>query len=235
VLVVGVLNSALPFCLLAYATLSVTAGMASILNATSPLWGGLVAHLWLKERLDASRALGLLVGFTGVAVLVWGRASFRPGGSGLAVVAALGATLSYGIAASYARRRLSGVPPLAVAAGSQLAAALVLLPGALLLWPHHPVSPRAWQSVIALGLACTAVAYVLYFRLIAHTGASRAIAVTFLIPPFAILWGALLLDEALIPRTVAGALVVLVGTALATGLVRLPSPAGAPRPPPEAR
>lgn len=230
VLVVGVLNSALPFCLLAYATLSVTAGLASILNATSPLWGGLVAHVWLRERLTRSRVAGLLVGLAGVAVLVWGRASFRAGGTGLAVAAALAATLSYGVAASYTRRRLAGVDPLAVAAGSQLAAALVLAAPALLLWPAQPVSPRAWASVAALGVVCTAVAYVLYFRLIAHVGAGRAIAVTFLIPPFAVAWGALLLGEAITARMLAGAGVVLVGTALATGLVELPAPRRAARP-----
>ncbi|GEJ56291.1 DMT family transporter [Anaeromyxobacter diazotrophicus] len=227
VIVVGALNSALPFCLLAYATLSVTAGLASILNATSPLWGGLVAHVWLKDRLTRGRALGLVVGFAGVAVLMWGRASFKPGGAGLAVVAALAATLSYGVAASYTKRRLTGVNPLAVAAGSQLAAVLLLLPGAAVLWPQHAVSPRAWQAVVALGVLCTAVAYVLYFRLIAHVGPAKAIAVTFLIPPFAMAWGGLFLAEALTARMVAGAAVVLVGTALATGLVKLPARARA--------
>ncbi|HUL58004.1 MAG TPA: DMT family transporter [Anaeromyxobacteraceae bacterium] len=223
VAVTGVINSALPFCLLAYATLSVTAGMTSVLNATSPLWGGLVAHLWLRDRLTPGRVLGLAVGFGGVVFLFWGRASFRPGGAGLAVAAALAATLSYGIAASYAKKRLGGVNPLAVAAGSQLAAAILLLPGAAVLWPAHPVSPRSWGAVAALGVVCTAFAYVLYFRLIANTGPARAIAVTFLIPPFAVLWGAVFLGEALTPRLVLGALIVLVGTALATGIVKLPA------------
>jgi len=231
VVVVGAINSAVPFCLLAYATLSVTAGFASILNATSPLWGAMVAHLWLRDRLTPARALGLVIGFGGVVFLVWGRISFRPGGTGLAVVAALAATLSYGVAASYAKRRLGGVDPLAVAAGSQIAAALLLAPAALFLWPAGPVSPRAWGAVAALGVACTAVAYVLYFRLIAHVGPARAISVTFLIPPFAIAWGAMLLGEPLGARTLAGALVVLAGTALATGLVKgspAPSPAQNP-------
>jgi len=220
--VVGLLNSAIPFCLLAYTSLSVTAGLASVLNATSPLWGGLVAHLWLKDRLTPSRVVGLLIGFGGVAFLVWGRASFAPGGAGLAVVAALLATLSYGVAASYAKRTLAGVDPLAVAAGSLTAATLALLPLAALLWPAGPVSPRAWWSVGLLGALCTAVAYVLYFRLIAAVGPARAIAVTFLIPAFAILWGALFLDEAVTGRMALGALVVVAGTALATGVVRLP-------------
>ncbi len=220
VAVVGAINSALPFCLLAYATLYMTAGLTSILNATSPLWGGLVAHLWLKDRLTPARALGLAVGFGGVVFLVWGRASFRAGGAGLAVVAAMGATSSYGVAASYTKKRLAGVDPLAVAAGSQLAATIVLAPGALWLWPAHPVPGRVWGAVILLGVVCTAVAYVLYFRLIAHVGPARAIAVTFLIPPFALVWGGLVLGEPLSARTVLGAGIILVGTALVTGLVK---------------
>ncbi|MFL5272791.1 MAG: DMT family transporter [Anaeromyxobacteraceae bacterium] len=236
VVVVGAINSALPFCLLAYATLSLTAGLASILNATSPLWGGLVAHLWLRDRLTRDRAIGLAIGFAGVALLFWGRASFKPGGDGRAVIAALAATLSYGVAASYTKRRLAGVNPLAVAAGSQLAAALLLAPGAALLWPAHAVSPRAWAAVVALALACTALAYVLYFRLIARLGPARAIAVTFLIPPFAVAWGGAFLGERLGARVVLGAAIVLVGTALATGLVKLARPArrtyDAPAPPP---
>jgi len=230
VLVLGAINSALPFCLLAYATLSVTAGLASILNATSPLWGGLVAHLWLKDRLTRSRTLGLVVGFAGVTFLVWGRASFRPGGAGLAVVAAMAATLSYGVAASYAKRFLAGANPLAVAAGSQVGATLVLLPAAVALWPAGPVSAPAWEAVVALGAACTAVAYVLYFRLIGSVGPARAIAVTFLIPAFAMAWGALFLGEAITVRMLAGAGIVLAGTALATGIVKLPAgQAGLPR------
>jgi drug/metabolite transporter (DMT)-like permease len=223
VAVVGAINSALPFVLLAYATLSVTAGLASILNATSPLWGGLVAHLWLKERLTPSRAAGLAVGFAGVAFLVWGRASFRPGGAGLAVVAALAATLSYGIAASYTRRHLAGVNPLAASAGSMLAATLLLAPLAAARWPAHAVSPQAWIAVLVLGVVCTAAAYVLYFRLIANVGPARAIAVTFLIPAFAIVWGWLFLGELLTARTLAGAAIVLAGTGLATGIVKLPA------------
>lgn len=226
-LVVGVINSALPFCLLTYATLSVTAGFASILNATSPLWGGLVAHLWLKDRLDRGRALGLAVGLAGVTFLVWGRASFKPGGAGLAVVAALAATLSYGVAAAYTKRYLRGVNPLAVATGSLVGATLVLLPAAVPLWPARPPSATAWGAAVGLAIACTAVAYVLYFRLIAHVGPARAIAVTFLIPPFAVAWGALFLGETITAQTLGGSLVVLAGTALATGLVRLPSRASA--------
>jgi drug/metabolite transporter (DMT)-like permease len=222
---VGVINSAVPFCLLAYATLTLTAGLASILNATSPLWGGLVAHLWLGERLGRARVAGLAVGFAGVAFLATGRSALGAPGGGAAVSAALAATLSYGVAASYTRRFLRGVDPLAVAAGSQVAAALVLLAPAWALWPAAAPSARAWGAVLALGVASTAVAYVMYFRLIARIGPARAISVTFLIPAFAVAWGALLLGEAVSARTLAGAAVVLAGTALATGAFAVRAPA----------
>jgi drug/metabolite transporter (DMT)-like permease len=223
VFLVGLLNSALPFCLIAYATLSLTSGMAAILNATSPLAGAVVARLWLGDRLGPVRALGLALGVAGVVVLVWGRASLAPGGAGLAIAASLAATLSYGVAASYTKVYGAGVDALSLAAGSQLAAAVLLAPAALALWPAHAISGRAWLSVALLAVFCTAIAYVLYFRLIAHVGPARAITVTFLVPPFAVLWGAVILGETLSPRMIAGAAVVLAGTALATGLVRIPS------------
>lgn len=216
----GVINSALPFCLFAYATLSVTSGFAAILNATAPSWGALVAYLWLKDRLSASRLSGLAIGLAGAAVLVWDKASFEPGGSGLAVAAGLLGSLSYGVAANYATRRLSGVDPLAVATGSQVGAAIVLLPLALASWPAGPVSMLAWASVVVMGVASTGLAYILYFRLIANVGPARAIAVTFLVPVFATLWGNLLLDEAVSGRMLLGGGIVLLGTALSTGLLR---------------
>lgn len=217
-LLVGLLNSALPFCLFAWATLSLSAGFTSVLNATAPLWGALVAYLWLKTALPFSRVLGLTIGFLGVLVLVWGKVSFKPGGDGWAIGAALLATLSYGIAANYSKQKLAQISPLLVAGGSQLAACLLLLPLAIWLWPAQPVAAAAWQASVALGIACTALAYLLFFRLIAHVGPSKAIAVTFLIPLFAILWGGLFLGEVLSTPMLLGGIIILAGTSLALGL-----------------
>lgn len=217
---VGIINSALPFCLLAYATLSVTAGFASILNATSPMWGAVVAWLWLRDRLTSWRVAGLVIGFAGIVALTWGNAGFKDGGSGLAILAGLAATLSYGVAASYTKKKLTGVDPIAVATGSQVGATLVLAPFTLLAWPAAPVSATAWASAIVMGVASTGIAYILYFRLIANVGPARAIAVTFLVPIFAIAWGALLLREPLTVQMVLGGLIVLAGTALSTGLIK---------------
>ena len=221
IFVIGVTNSALPFSLFAYATLSVTAGLASILNATAPLFGALVAYVWLRDKLSAVRIAGLAIGFSGVVMLVWGQASFRPGGSGYAIVGALAASLLYGISANYAKRRLAGVDPLAIATGSQVAAALVLLPPAIAWWPAQVPEASSWLAVIALAVACTGIAYILYFRLIAHVGPAKAIAVTFLVPAFGVLWGMLFLDETLTPGMVLGCAVILFGTALSTGVLTL--------------
>jgi drug/metabolite transporter (DMT)-like permease len=224
--IVGLFNSALPFVLFGVAALAINAGLSSIFNATAPLWGAVIAWLWLSDKLSASRVLGLFIGFVGVVFLAWNKASFKPGehgvSAGLAIGACLLATLCYGFAANYTKQRLTGVPPLAVAAGSQAAATALLVLPALWFAPHAMPSATAWGSVIVLALLCTAVAYLLYFRLIAHLGAPRAITVTYLIPVFAVLWGALFLREEITLSMAAGCIVILVGTALASGLVTLP-------------
>ncbi|ABM95099.1 DMT family transporter [Methylibium petroleiphilum] len=226
IFLVGLANSALPFLAYSYAALAITAGLSSIFNATTPLWGALIAWLWLKDRLTPSRVLGLLIGFSGVLWLAWDKASFKPGADGTstgwAIVACLGATLLYGWSASFTKKRLTGVAPLAVATGSQVSAALVLTLPMLWFWPTQAPSATAWLAVGLLALACTGVAYVLFFRLIARIGPSNTIAVTFLIPAFAVLWGWIFLAEGITTAMVIGCAVILVGTALTTGLVTLP-------------
>lgn len=217
--VVGLTNSALPFLGFSYAALSISAGLSSIFNASTPLWGAVIAWLWLRDRPTLPRIAGLAIGFAGVLGLAWEKASFKPGGSGWAIVACLAAALCYGLAASYTKKKLQGVPPMAVAAGSQLSAALLLALPALWWWPAQMPSARAWSMVALLAVLCTGLAYLMYFRLIAHVGASNAIAVTFLIPAFAVLWGWLFLAEPLTGAMAAGCVVILIGTALATGVI----------------
>ena len=222
--VVGIANSALPFLCFAYAALAITGGLSSIFNATTPLMGALIAWAWLGDRPGGHKIAGLAIGFAGVLWLAWDKASFKPdasgASSGLAVLACLVATLMYGLAASMTKRWLTGVPPMALAAGSQLSAAIVLLPLVLWRWPEVPPSGHAWGAAIALALVCTGVAYVLFFRLIGHIGATNALSVTFLIPAFAIAWGGLFLGETVNATMLFACVVILVGTSLVTGLWR---------------
>jgi drug/metabolite transporter (DMT)-like permease len=216
-LIVGITNSALPFCLLAYSTLYVSAGFDSILNATTPLWAALTAFVLYRVSINRPQALGMLVGLAGVAMLVWNKFDGGAAGVPSAVGAALLATLSYGFAVNYAKRHLAGVPPLVAALGSQLWASVVLAPLAVWLWPATAVGQLTWGCVVALGVVCTGFAYILYFRLIERAGASFAASVTLLIPVFGVVWGALFLGEAISASMLAGCVVILFGTALATG------------------
>ena len=219
----GIVNSALPFLLFSVAALALSAALMAIFNATTPIWTALLAVLWMRLGMSPLRWLGLAIGLAGVVGLSWDRADFKAGSLGLSpawgIAACLGAALLYGIGANLARKRLGGVPPMAVATGSQLSATLALLLPAWSMWPGVHPSPAAWASVAALAFVCTGLAYVLFFRLIAHAGASNAVTVTFLIPAFATLWGWWLLDEAPTPSMLIGCAVVLLGSALATGMV----------------
>jgi drug/metabolite transporter (DMT)-like permease len=215
----GAINSAIPFSLFAYAVLFVTAGFASVLNATAPLFGALVAFVWLRDRPAPMRIAGLIVGFAGVLVLVWGRLSVASDGGGVAVLAGLSAAVLYGISANYAKKRLSDIDPLAIATGSLIAASVLLLPPAILYWPQTPPGAVGWISTVLLGVFCTGVAYILYFRLLSRIGPSKTLAVTYLIPAFGVLWGHLLLDEPITASMVVGCTVILLGTTLATGML----------------
>jgi len=220
--VLGVHNTALPFLLLTWATLFLSAGIAGILNATAPIFAAVIAWAWLGEKLTISRSAGLLVGTVGVWLLVRDKVGASMGDTTLAVIAALGGSFLYGIGGNFTRRYASRIKPLAIAAGSQVGAALVLLPVAVVTWPDTPISTTAWAAAITMGLFSTALAYILYFRLIANTGPTNAITVTYLIPLFAMVLGALVIDEPITGSMLAGCAVILLGTALATGLLRLP-------------
>ena len=213
-LVIGAINTAIPFSLLAYAALTLPAGLSSTLNASVPLFGAVIGFAWLGARPSPLRVLGLLVGFAGVLVLAWPR--LTAGNDWRAVVAALVATVLYGLAAHVTQRTLTGVPSLVVAAGSQVAATMMLVPLAVPLWPATSPSLQGWAAAVILGVGCTAAAYVVYFRLIARAGPTTAMAVTYLIPVFGVSWGALLLGERLGADALVGGVLVLTGVALST-------------------
>lgn len=216
-LLLGAINTAIPFTLFAFAMLHVTAGIASVLNGTVPLWAGAIGLFWFKERLGPNRTVGLLVGFVGVVLLVW-RDGGRAGWPGVA--AGLAASLLYAIAAHLSRRPLATVDPMVVAGGSQLFATLLTIGPAMTMLPTTRISASASVSAALLGVVCTGIAYILFFRLIRRIGAMRTMSVSYLIPLFGMLWGWVFLREAVTLRMGIGAALVLAGVAFATGVLR---------------
>ena len=217
--VLGVTNSALPFLGFAYAAISMDSGVLAIFNSAAPLFAAVIAVLWLGDRMTPARVAGLAIGFAGIVWIVAYKSGLHAGGTPLAVVACLVATFCYGLSPIVAKRHLAGVPPLAVATGSQLVGAVLLAVPAVLAWPATPPGVTAWLVVAGLAFVCTGLALVMYFRLIAHAGPANAISVTYLIPIFAIAWGSLFLDEKITWPLLAGCAVVFLGTALATGIL----------------
>jgi drug/metabolite transporter (DMT)-like permease len=211
-LVLGLLTCAIPFSLFAYAALTLPAGYLAIINATSPMWGALIGAVLLNERLTGRKIVGLGIGIAGVALLMrLGPVPLTPQLL-LSVLACTGAAICYSLAGAYTKRVSARLSPLQMATGSQLGAALLLLP----LLPLAPIravpTPGEIAVLLALALVCSAVAYVLYFRLIASVGPTRALTVTFLIPLFALFWGALFLNEPITANMLAGCTMVVVAT-----------------------
>jgi len=217
-LILALLNNVLPFILFAWAQRTIPSGLASILNATTPIWGVIVAHGFTHdERMTLPKLAGVVLGFVGVAVMIGADLLGQIGTHALAQLACLVATLCYALAGVWGRRfRGLGVSPVGVATGSLTAAALVLVPLVLLFeppWHAAAPTPQAWAAMIGLAFFCTALAYILYFRLLASAGATNSLLVTFLIPVTAILLGTFGLGEQLAPRHFAG--MVLIGLGLA--------------------
>jgi drug/metabolite transporter (DMT)-like permease len=216
-LLAGAGSTALPFVLFAETVMRSSAGFAAVLNATSPLFSALLG-VWLwREAVSRSKQFGLLLGFAGVAVLATLRevGTLRVGMD--AVALGLTGAASYGLCVQWVKRHLHDVEASAVATGFSLVGALALLPWALTSLPDHLPSGSALLAVAVLGLVSTALANALYFRLVGRMGATQALSVTFLIPPFAMLWGHLLFDERPTLAMLASTVVILVGTALSLG------------------
>jgi drug/metabolite transporter (DMT)-like permease len=212
---VGIVNSALPFVLFSYAEQYLSASAGAILNATSPFFVAITAAIWLGEAMTPVKIAGLAIGFSGVAVLVGWHPGTMTRDVALATAACLAATVCYALSGTFIKRRLANVPTFGIAAASQLMAALVLAPAAAMAPAPGPVTPLVVANVAALALASTAVAYLIYFKLIADIGPTRTMTVTFLIPLFGVLWGNVFLDEALTLDMLAGGALIVAGTALA--------------------
>ena len=223
IFIVGSLNTAIPFVLFGWATLTLSAGNTAVLNGTTPMFGALVAYFWLKDTLSMSAVLGVCIGFLGVYFLMFDKISNENTHVILPTLAIMLAALCYGISANYTKMYLGGISPLALAAGSQISATVLLLPASMFFLPETIPSSSAIFSVITLGIICTGVAYILFFRLIAALGPTKAISVTYLIPVFGITWGVIFLNETISYWTVFGATLILLGVALTTGVIKLKS------------
>jgi len=216
-LVIGTINSALPFVLIATAELHLPASLAATLNATTPLFGALIASLWMREALTVRKVTGLGLGFVGVVALVGlGPVPITPVTLWSIGLSLMGAG-SYGVAAVYTKVKVPGAQPQALATYSQLFAALVLLPFVPFALPHQLPSAIVTGSVLALALLSTAFAYLLYFYLIVKVGPTRAMMVTYLAPVFGTLWGSLFLQESLGVGSLTGFGLILASVALVTG------------------
>lgn len=208
----GVLNSAVPFALFAWAAQRAPAGIGAITNSMSVLFTALVAFLFYGERIGVRRAVALFTGFAGVVVL----ASGKTGGEGVAWAAAAGTTAAflYGIGVNMVKRHLAGLPASAVAAATLSCSALMMLPFAIATWPTQPIGARPWLAAASLGVVCTGLAFAVYYRLIQRIGPARAVTVTYSVPLFGVAWAWLLLDEPLTPSMLIAGTLILGSVAL---------------------
>ena len=216
-LVLGALNNALPFWLLSFAETRLDSGLAAVIQAAAPILTVLLAaRIDPSQRVRGPRLLGVGVGFLGVALLV----GVQEGGQLVGALAVLGTALCYAVSVLYAGRAVRSFPPLEVSFGQLLVGAALTAPIALVQRPSAVPPAETLAAIAALGALGTGVAYLLYFALIARAGASRAILVTYLVPAFALVYGAVFLDEDVTTSALVGLALILAGTALATGARR---------------
>ena len=215
VAILAVLNNALPFWLLGFAETRLDSGLTAVIQAAAPIFTVVLAsRIDVSQRVGGARLVGVAIGFVGVAMLV----GVQSGGNRVAALAVLGVALCYATSVLYAGISVRGVPPLQVSFGQLACATLILAPFGLLQLPSTAPPAKVWLAVLALGVLGSGLAYLLYFAIIASAGASRAILVTYLVPAFALVYGAAILDESVTAIALAGLALVLTGTALATGL-----------------
>jgi drug/metabolite transporter (DMT)-like permease len=204
--------------MIAVAELYISASLAAILNSTTPLFTAVVAAVWLQERFTIKRSIGLVLGIVGVVVLMGWSPISMSGGVIVATVTSVVAALSYALGATYAGRAFRGVPPVTIAVGQMLGSSIVLLPFALATLPSAHPTAVAVANLLGLAVLSTAIAYLIYFPLLKSVGPTKTLSVTFLIPVFGLLWGAVFLHEPIGPGTIAGLVVILSSVTLVTGV-----------------
>ena len=217
-LIIGTVNTAIPFSLIAAAEIYLTASLAAILNSTTVLFTALVAAVWMGDPLTMRKVVGVILGIVGVAVLVGWDPIELSGVILLSVGAMLAASLSYALGAVYIKRTFKGIPPLSMSLGQLTGGAIILLPLAAASLPGGRPSAAVTLCVLGLALLSTAVAYLLYFRLIENVGPTSTVTVTLLVPLFGLLFGVLLLDEPFGWGTLTGLAIILSSVTLVTGI-----------------
>jgi drug/metabolite transporter (DMT)-like permease len=210
---IGFSNCALPFVLYAFAAIHLPASYLVILNAFTPLFAAVVGAAWLDERLTFAKLAGLAAGAAGVALVSRAGPIKIDAAVAWSMAASLGAALCYAVSGTWLKKRGSRLNPIAAAGWSQLFAGLELLPILPFAPAPGPITPLIVADMLALALVCSGVAYLLYFRLIANVGPTRAMTVTFLLPALGMMWGALFLDETITLPMLGGALLIIAGTA----------------------
>lgn len=224
--ILGIFYAGIPFTAYSFALMTISTSTGAIVNATTALFGALVAWLWLKEKPGLSRSVGLVLGFTGVSLLALQNAHAAPkealASQLIGMLVCLLAPLCYGLSASYTKLYFSNIPALVSSTGSQIGATFFLAPFAIFFWPDHSMQLSTIGSLLALGIVCTGLAFLMFFRIITLAGPSKALTVTFAVPIFAAFYGVTFLNETITLTMMLCAVVILVGISLSTGLVRLP-------------
>lgn len=217
-LMLGLLNAAIPFSLIAYSAVHLNASLTAILNATTPLFTAIVARIWLKEYLSVRKVIGILIGLVGVCILMgWSSVPFTLE-VWLSIGASLTAALFYGIGSVYTKLTFTNTPALSLSIGQQLAAGIILIPLSVVTVPTATISLTVMIAVLGLAVLCTAIGYLLYFYLVEHVGPTKTVSVTFLVPLFGIFWGILLLNEHITLGTIVGLIVIFMGVILMNGV-----------------
>lgn len=220
IFIIGIISAAIPMYFFAYAATNLDAGFSSIMNATTPLWGAVIGALFFNNRLSKLAIVGLFLGFLGVFVLSMDKLSWDFTDQIKGILAIICATSFYGLSANYSKQMLTGIKPLFIASGSLFGSALLMLPILIYTTPNvMTISPLAWLMLIALSVISTGVAYVLYYRIIEHSGPTNAMMVTFLIPIFGVFFGHIFLGEQLSINILWGVLLILIGVSLTTGVI----------------
>ena len=217
IFILSLSNMTIPFCLFAYSALNMGAGILSIINATVPFFTAIIAFLVYQQRMTRYGLIGLMVGFMGVAVLVFDPSESSGVTSDLAVPSALFACVLYGVALNIVSHKLQGVSGISITTGALFFSTIVLIPFAVIERPEVMPQGSVWFSVLALGVVCTGFGYILFYRLIARIGSQQAIMTTYLIPIFSILWANLFLAESITLFMIFGGMLVLMGVGMTTG------------------